>query len=112
MKIKASIGKNVAVAMCNCREVLVRETINLLKLIGTEDGQDVWLGQMLFLYQRKGNTTETIVCDRIAYNDRGGGTQYYFVSMDDNTFCQSSIYLSIDSLTAIYEAVRKVVREY
>ena len=111
MKIKPSIGKNVSVAVSNCREVLVQETINLLKQIGAEDGQDVLLGQMLFLYQRKGNTTETVVCDRIAYGSDTCASRFYFVSMDDNKMCQSSIFLSIDSLMAIYEAVRKVVRE-
>ena len=98
-------------AVSNCREVLVQETINLLKQIGAEDGQDVLLGQMLFLYQRKGNTTETVVCDRIAYGSDKCASRFYFVSMDDNKMCQSSIFLSIDSLMAIYEAVRKVVRE-
>lgn len=110
MKIKTSIGKNVTAAMANCREVLVQETINLLKLIGAEPGQDVLLGKMLFLYQRKDNTTETVVCDRIAYMDGRGGSPFYIVSMNDE-MCQSSIFQSIDSLQAIYEAVRKVVRE-
>lgn len=111
MKIKSSIGKNVGVAVTNCREVLVQETINLLKLIGAEDGQDVMLGQMLFLYQRKGNTTETVVCDRISYGPDECSERFYFVSMEGDVMCRSSIFLSIDSLMAIYEAVRKVVRK-
>ena len=111
MKIKSSIGKNVSVAVSNCREVVVQETINLLKQLGAEEGQDVLLKDILFLYQRKGNTTETVVCDRIAYGSRRGGQPFYIVSMDDNKMCQSSIFLSIDSLLTIYEAVRKVVRE-
>jgi hypothetical protein len=111
MKIKSSVGKNVNAAVANCRKVLVEENVNLLKSIGAEDGQDVLLGQMLFLYQRKGNTTETVVCDRIAYGSEKCASRFYFVSIDDNKMCQSSIFLSIDSLMAIYEAVRKVVRE-
>ena len=98
-------------AVSNCREVVVQETVNLLKQIGAEEGQDVLLGQMLFLYQRKGNTTETVVCDRIVYGSDKCASRFYFVSTDDNKMCQSSIFLSIDSLLAIYEAVRKVVRE-
>lgn len=109
MKIKASIGKNVSVAVGNCREVLVQETINLLKSIGADEGQDVLLGQMLFLYQRKGYTTETVVCDRIDYCR--SGQPFYIVSMDGE-MARSSVFLSLDSLEAIYEAVRKVVREY
>ena len=112
MKIKSSIGKNVTAAMANCREVLVQETINLLKLIGAECGQDVMLGRILFLHQRKENTTETVVCDRIAYGPDHCASRFYFVSMADNEMCQSSMFLSIDSLQAIYEAVRKVVREH
>ena len=110
MKIKSSIGKNVTAAMANCREVVVQETINLLKLIGAESGQDVLLGRMLFLYQRNGNTTETVVCDRIAYMD-GRGDPFYIVCVDGNKMSQSSLFLSIDNMQAIYEAVRKVVRE-
>lgn len=111
MKIKPSIGKNVNVAVSNCREVVVNETINLLKTIGAEEGQDVLLKEMLFLYQRKGNTTETVVCDRIAYGSDKCASRFYFVSMDNNEMARSSMFLTIDSLLAIYEAVRKVVRE-
>ena len=108
MKIKASIGKNVSVAVSNCREVVVKETINLLKSIDAEEGQDVLLGQMLFLFQRKGNTTQTVVCDRIVYSS---AHSFYIVSMNGE-MCRSSVFLTIDSLLAIYETVRKVVREY
>ena len=97
-------------AVANCREVLVKQTIELLKAIGAEPGQDVLLGQILFLYQRKGNTTETVVCDRIGYMDGRGGSPFYIVSMNGE-MCRSSVFLTIDSLLAIYEAVRKVVRE-
>ena len=110
MKIKPSIGKNVSVAVSNCREVLVQETINLLKSIGAEDGQDVLLRQMLFLYQRKANTTETVVCDRIGYMDGRGNTPFYIVSMNGE-MCRSSVFLTVDSMLAVYEAVRNVLRK-
>lgn len=110
MKIKPSIGKNVSVAVSNCREVVVQETINLLKQIGAERGDEVTLGQILFLFQRKGNTTETVVCDRIVYGEGRDGQRFYIVSMDGE-MCRSDLFLSIDSLLAVYEAVRKVVRE-
>ena len=98
-------------ARCICRNVLVQETVNLLKLLGAEPGQDVLLKEMLFLYQRKGNVTETVVCDRIAYNDERGGKPFYTVCIDGDRMFKLSSFLSIDSLLAIYEAVRKVVRE-
>ena len=88
----------------------MQETINLLKTMGVEEGQEVILKQILFLYQRKGNTTETVVCDRIDYSSGRGGQQFYIVSMDGE-MCHSDVFLSIDSLQTIYEAVRKVVRE-
>lgn len=110
MKIKSSIGKNVNIAVQNCREVLVQETISLLKQIGAEGSQDVLLKKSMFLYQRKDNTTETVVCDRIAYGGRPG-MPFYIVSMNGE-MCRSSLFLSLDSLQAVYEAVRKVAREY
>ena len=109
MRIKPFINKNVTVALINCRSVLVQETVNLLKQLGAENGQDVLLKEMVFLYQRRGNTTETVVCDRVAYDDRGGGDCYYLVSMDGGK-CYSSVQLNIDSMLTIFDAVCKVVR--
>ena len=98
MKIKPSVNKNVTAAVQNCREVLVNETIGLLKQMRAEQGQDVLLGKALFLYQHKGNTTETVVCDRIG--------------SDEYVPPRSDMFLTIDSLRTIYEEVRRVVREY
>lgn len=114
MKIKPSVNKNVTEAVKNCREVLVNETIGLLKQMRTEPGEDVLLGKALFLYQHRGNTTETVVCDRIAYAGREGSESYYIVSMVDDAHVpyQSDMFLTIDSLRTIYEEVRRVVREY
>ena len=104
----------MSTAVTNCREVLVNETINLLQLMGAEPGQDVVLKNVLFLYQHKGNTTETIVCNRIAYAGREGSQPYYIVSMgkDEYVAPRSDLYLTLDSLQAIYDEVRRVVREY
>jgi hypothetical protein len=114
MKIKPSVNKNVSTAVGNCREVLVTETVNLLKLIGAEQGQDVVFKKMLFLYQHKGNTTEAIICDRIAYAGREGSQPYYIVSMgtDEYVSSVSDMFLSLSSLQTIYDEVRRVVREY
>lgn len=111
MKIKPSVNKNVTAALKNCREVLVSETIGLLKQIGVEQGQDVLFERALFLYQHKGNTTETIVCDRIAYVESRGGNGYYLVSMgkDEYVAPASDTFMTIDSLRAVYEEVRRVV---
>ena len=98
-------------AVQNCHEVLVAETINLLKTIGAEQGQEVLLKKMLFLFQHKGNTTETVVCDRISYAEGRDGNQFYMVSMDGG-YVRSDVFLSLSSMQTIYEEVRRVVREY
>lgn len=113
MKIKPSINKNVTMAVENCHEVIVNETINLLKLIGAERGKDVPLRRVLFLFQHNGNVTETVICSSIAYCD-SGSTGYYLLSMGSENHYpyQSSDYLSLSNLLIIYEEVRRVVREY
>lgn len=114
MKIKPSVNKNVTAAVQNCREVLVNETIGLLKQMRAEQGQDVLLGKALFLYQHKGNTTETVVCDRIAYAGREGSESYYIVSMGSDEYVppMSDMFLSLSNLQTIYDEVKRVVREY
>lgn len=114
MKIKPSVNKNVTEAVKNCREVLVNETIGLLKQMRAEPGQDVTLGKALFLYQHKDNTTETVVCDRIAYAWREGSQPYYIVSMgkDEYVAPASDLFLSLSNLQTIYDEVKRVVREY
>ena len=102
-------------AVQNCHEVLVAETINLLKTIGAERGQEVLLKKMLILFQTKPDgTSETIVCNRIAYAGREGSQPYYIVSMgkDEDVPYRSDLMLSLTNLQAIYEEVRRVVREY
>ena len=115
MKIKSSIGKNVSMAVGNCREVLVTETISLLKQIRAEPGQDVLFKRMLILHQTKPDgTSETVVCDRIAYAGRDGSTPYYIVSMGSDEYVppRSDMFLSLDGLQAVYGELRRVVREY
>ena len=113
MKIKPSVNKNVTEAVKNCREVLVNETIGLLKQMRAEPGQDVLLGKALFLYQHKGNTTETVVCDRISYCENRSGNGYYLVWHEDmDVPTMSDMFLTLDSLRIVYEEVRRVVREY
>ena len=113
MKIKPSVNKNVSTALQNCREVLVAETINLLKTIGVEPGQDVFFGRTLFLFQTKDNISETVLVDHIAYADGRSGTPYYIVANGaGERFCKSDVMLSVSNLQAIYEEVRREVREY
>lgn len=107
MKINPKINKRVNESVAECRKVLVNATIELLKSIGAERGGDVSLGEMLFMFQSKGNTTETIICDMIAYEDRCSNP-YLIVSQGDS--CHSSCFLSIDSLLVIFDAVKAVVR--
>ncbi len=115
MKIKPSVNKNVTEAVKNCRDVLVNETIGLLKQMRAEPGQDVLLKRMLILFQTKPDgASETIVCNRIAYADGRNGTPYYIISMgkDEDVPYRSDLFLSLSNLQAIYDEVRRVVREY
>lgn len=114
MKIKPSVNKNVTAAVKNYREVLVNETIGLLKQMRAEPGQDVLFRKTLFLYQHKDNTTETVVCDRISYCENRSGNGYYMVSMGEDMYVppRSDTFLTLDSLRIVYEEVRRVVREY
>lgn len=107
MKINPKINKRVNESVAECRKVLVDAIIELLKSIGAERGEEVSLGKMLFMFQSKGNTTETIICDMIAYEDRCSNP-YLIVSQGDS--CHSSSFLSIDSLLLIFDAVKAVVR--
>lgn len=111
MKIKSSVGKNVNAAVANCRKVLVEETINLLKSIGAENGDDVYFKRLLLLHGHKGNTTDTMVCKRIVYNEGKDNRYSFFIVSMENGVYTSSIYMSIDNLMAVYNAVREVVRE-
>lgn len=107
MKINSKINKRVNESVAECRKVLTDAIIELLKSIGAENGQDVSFGKMLFMYQSKGNTTETIICNMIAYEDRCSNP-YLIVRQGDSY--HSSYFMSIDSLLVIFDAVKAVVR--
>jgi len=110
MKINPKHNKIVGNAAYELRKVLVEQTIELLKLIGAEVGDDVMFDKILILHQRKNNgLTETIVADQLSYND-SGKAPYYILSLGDNL--ASSFFLSIDCLQVVYNEVYKVVRKH
>ena len=108
MKINPKINKRVNDSVAECRKVIIEATIELLKSIGAECGEDVSLGKMLFLYQNRGNTTKTAVCNMISYED-GCGNPYYLVAKGDGPH-NISFLMSFDNLLVIYDAVKAVVR--
>lgn len=115
MKIKPSINKRVNKAVSDCRKCLIEATIELLRQIGADHGDDVLFKKMLILYQqKKDGTTETIVCDRIAYCASNLEYPYLMVSMgaEGDVPYHSSHFMSISNLEIIYNEVRRVVREY
>ena len=107
MKINSKINKRVNESVAECRRVITEATIELLKSIGAEDGQETSFENTLILFQSKGNTTETIVCNMITYNEICSNP-YLIVRQGDSY--HSSYFLSIGSLFAIYDSVRAVVR--
>lgn len=110
MKINHKHNKIVGNAAYELRKVLVEQTIELLKLIGAEVGDDVKFDKILILHQRKNNgLTETIVANQLSYND-SGKAPYYILELGDNLAL--SFFLSIDCLQVVYNEVYKVVRKY
>ena len=111
MKINSKINKRVNESVAECRKVIVEATINLLKSIGAESGQDVTFSKTLFLFQHKENTTETIIADRIAWCDGRGDKSFYMLEMNGNMHT-SDMMLSLSSLMIIYKEVKKIVKEH
>ena len=111
MKINAKINKKVNDSVADCRRVIVDATIDLLKSIGAESGENVSFSKTLFLYQHKDNSTETILADRIAWCDGRGDQSFYMIEMDGKMYT-SDIMLSLSSLMIVYKEVKKVVRNY
>lgn len=115
MKINPKHNKIVGDAAYELRRVLVEQTIALMKMIGTEQGQTFTFGKTLILYQRKKNgLLETIIADRVSYIDSGidsGIAPYLFTELcDGNDFL--SFFMSISNLQIIYDEVYKAVRKY
>ena len=111
MKINAKINKKVNESVAECRKVIVDATIELLKSIGAESGQDVVFSKTLFLYQHKENTIETILADRIAWCDGRGDQSFYMIEMDGKMYTSNGM-LSLSSLMVVYKEVKNVVRKY
>lgn len=108
MKINRSIQKRVDKSVLECRNVIVEATIELMKNLGAESGQDVVFPKTLFLFQHKGSTTETIVADRIAWCDGRGDKDFYMLE-NDGKMHRSDLMLSLSSLIVVYKEVKKVV---
>lgn len=120
MKIKPSVNRNVNTAVTACREVIEKETIGLLKMLGLSEWEDLQLGRVMFLYQpQAGGQSETLLVNRVSYHkDRDGtmhvGTSFY----SDGKFscCRTSRYdsltgLSLSNLLLVFEEVKKSVRK-
>lgn len=109
MKINPKINKRVNDSVADCRKVITEATIDLLKKLGVEVGQDVVFRHTLILHNFKNETSETILADRIAYMDSRNGSQFYVTQFNDE-YWGSSCFLSIDNMLRIYDEVRRLVR--
>lgn len=108
MKIKTKTNKRVKDAIAECREAITTSTIELLKQLGAEVGQDVVFRHTLILHNFKNETSETILADRIAYMDGRNRSQFYVTQFNDE-YWGSSCFLSIDNMLRIYDEVRRLV---
>ena len=110
MKIHPRHNKAVAEAGHQMRKVLTEQTIELLKLIGAEDCQDVLLNNLLIMHDRKKNgLTETILADRICYCDNGSSPYYL---LECNGKPTVSYYMTLSNMETVYNEVYKVVRKH
>ena len=108
MKIKTKTNKRVNNAVAECRKAITESTIELLKQLGAEVGQDVVFHHTLILHNFKNETGETILADRIAYMDSRNGSQFYVTQFNDE-YWGSSCFLSIDNMLRIYDEVKRLV---
>lgn len=108
MKIKTKTNKRVNNAVAECRNAITESTIELLKQLGAEVGQDVVFRHTLILHNFKYETSETILADRIAYMDSRNGSQFYVTQFNDE-YWGSSCFLSIDNMLRIYDEVKRLV---
>ena len=108
MKINPKINKRVNDSVEECHKVITEATVELLKSIGAECGEDVSLRNTLFLFQNKdNNTTKTIVFNMVAYEDRG--SKPYLIVRHGDSY-HASYFMSINNLLTIFYAVKAVVR--
>lgn len=110
MKINSKINKRVNESLAECRRVLTEATIELLKTIGAEEGQDVVFDNPLVLSNGDKKNITLTVADRIAY--AGRGEEQYFIILLDSDAAGSSVFLPLSHMQTIYNEVRKIVRNY
>ena len=113
MKVNPKINNEVKASVEECRNKITKATIELLKKIGANQGEDVVFGRTLFLVQTKDNVSETIVADRISYADTENCFKgsFYCISFDGE-YTRSNLFLSLSNLMIVYKEVLRVVRKY
>lgn len=110
MKINPKHNKIVGDAAYKLRNALEEQTIELLKLIGAETFEEVVFDKsIIMLQQRKNGLTETIIADRISYNDKGVVPYYVLELAGQYSF---SYDLSISSMQRVYDEVYKIARNH
>lgn len=108
MKINPKINKQVNNSVAECRKTIVKATIELLKKIQKEPGQEILFRRVLLLHNFKGERTETRPADRIVFSD----TESFFITSLGDDYPASSFFLTIDNLLLIYKEVKEIVSAY
>lgn len=108
MKPNKKITENVRNSIANFRKTIIRSTIELCRQIDKYDQGDMALLDGVPIVKasmKKGViTTNSFVATRMFFWYK---TDYYFVQNDDAA--ANSFDMSLDSLVAVYDAVRKIV---
>lgn len=113
MKIKSTIIRNANAAINNCREVLVRETIELIKQADRHDQRLCGFNSALFLHERsKNGMLRTIVLEGITGWDVASAGNLYYTVRDVNDYHITSEELSLVSLQEVFLTVKRIVERY
>ena len=111
MRINPKINKRVNESVAECRKVLIDATIDLLKQIDANRGEDVLFGKILIFFQMNKNVSETITCDRIAYCESNNDNNFFLLYLNDKPQ-KNSYMISLSNLQYIYNEVRRLVRKH
>ena len=116
MKIKKSIIDKVQWNVEKCKWEILCAIIALCKETGIDPSVDIQFTRPLIVHTTKAKMrngyaicyeTETILADRISWNP----DQDFFMLGWQGNYTQSSMFLTLDAMRAVFEEMRNVVKK-
>lgn len=114
MKIPKKLTKKVNDSLDNTKVVLSESIIELAKMIGADNEDDIYFERNIILHeeskaQRNGVLTiNNMIVNKINVSP----THNLFMVGFENEYSRCSFHLSLESLITIYREMLKVVKEY